>query len=103
MAFRPSEKLPDFASLKVILTNAQEQIKNFSLYQTIFNFLDASGRSQRILNSRVEDLEAGDVNLVTDVRDAGYWSPLVLSLDPGDSELVLSDTGAPIMVWVPTP
>jgi len=36
------------------------------------------------------------------IRDAGYWSPLILSNNPGDSELVLVDD-APVMIWIPTP
>lgn len=35
--------------------------------------------------------------------EAGYWSPLVLSLGVGDSEMVISDTGAPFIIWIPTP
>ena len=34
--------------------------------------------------------------------DAGYWSPLILSNNPGDSELVLADD-APVIIWIPTP
>ncbi len=38
------------------------------------------------------------------VRDAGYWTPLILDgEDNGDSELIITDANAPIAVWNPTP
>lgn len=105
MPFQPKKILPDFAALKAIFNQAREQIQNYPTYQTIINFLDATGRMQRILNLRIEELEAAaeDITFDTNVRDAGYWSPLVLSNNSGDSELVLTDGNAPIMVWIPTP
>lgn len=38
----------------------------------------------------------------TGVRDAGYWTPLILSTGVGDAEFVITDDKAPIAVWTPT-
>ncbi len=65
--------------------------------QAVLAFTAAAAGSGRVLRE-----DGSFVSITALVPEAGYWSPLVLSLAPGDSEMVLSDTGAPYMIWVPT-
>lgn len=103
MPFQQKDTLPDFEDLKSVFSGSGQQTKDPALFQTIVNFIGKVSKLKSIFNTRIEDLEEVDVDFAVNTRDIGYWSPLILSLDPGDSEIVLSDTGAPIIIWIPTP
>lgn len=104
MPFQQKETLPDFLDLKSVFTGAGQQTIDPALYQTIINFISRVNKLKNILNTRIEDLEEVDVDFTVNTRDVGYWSPLILDgEDNGDSELVLTDNNAPIMIWIPTP
>jgi hypothetical protein len=145
MAFAPGPNLPDFAKLKSAFVGARDQIKNYLLYQTITQLLDANQKMKNIFKGDIEgntaaiaDISDSTFLTSTDESDAltnsrnllagigiafddtvdnertisatssgvselGYWTPLIESFNPGDSELVLTDANAPIAVWTPTP
>ena len=69
MSFRPPKTLPDFASLKATFVGAKDQIKDYLLFQTIVNLVDASGKSQSVLGGRLSDVEVTVNNNTTVIAD----------------------------------
>lgn len=49
-----------------------------------------------IVNERTIDVS------LANIRDVGYWTPLVNVVGLGDVEMVVTDGGQPIAVWTPT-
>jgi len=76
MPFQPRENLPDFARLKASFVGARDQIKDYLLFQTIINFLDATTKLKTIFAKQIDDLEADVAELSTGVRDVGNFIPI---------------------------
>ena len=65
MAFQAGPKLPDFAKLKAVFVGARDQVKDYLLFQTIVNLLDANQRQQKIFSQDIEEAAAsGTTNTV---------------------------------------
>ena len=144
MPFKPNitpgagTPLPDFSKLLAAYVAHEDQQKNYLLFQTIKNFLEASQRLKDIFKNELDELEESqqtlsEADFLTHTDEAlllpnsrnllagtgitfddtvdnertinagqqGYWSPLVLSNEPGDSEIILQDDGSPIIVFFP--
>ncbi len=57
MPFQPESNLPDFDSLKPTFVAAEEQIGNYTLFQTIIRILNSSQKMKTIFKKDIDDLE----------------------------------------------
>lgn len=108
---------PKLDRLKSNLMTTGLQNKDNGLFQVIKDLIEYLRTLQVTVGSISGSGSGGGSTPVTpaQIRDAGYWSPLVLSNNSASKlntlvtdggfigELVVTDTGAPIMIWIPTP
>lgn len=57
MPFKPGPVSPDFHSLIVSLDNSKMQVKNYSLYQTIFFLIQNTAKARDLLEAAVKDID----------------------------------------------
>lgn len=88
MAFQASKTFPDFAKLKATFVGARDQIKDYLLFQTIINLLDANAKSQRQLIADIEEVAASTAAVTVQLYvPLGAGDGLVM--ETGDRELML--------------
>ena len=91
------------------------EIDSISVGNTTATYLTETDESADLPNSRrvlagsgilFDDTVDNERTVSVDpafISEVGYWSPLITSLEDGDSELVLTDDRNTIAVWTPTP
>jgi len=108
MAFTPPPKLlpgsADLIQLKAALLITGLQTKDNALFQVIDKLISFSNKNIGTVTAAVIQNTTTINNLAINVREEGYWTPLIMDgEDNGDSELVLNDGNEPIAIWTPTP
>jgi len=107
MGFKPKSKsLPgsyDLNQLKGVLLKSGLQQKDNKLFQVIDQLITNLTGNEAVVTSTIDAIEEIIVT-IGDPSEIGYWSPLILDgEDNGDSEMVITDSNAPIAIWNPTP
>lgn len=96
MPFQPKSNLPDFAALKATFVGAKDQIKDYLLFQTIINLVDANTKNQRIFSKQISDLEIVTAPGSMQVSGAGE-KEIDFGVFPGVSDTTVAVTGQGLM------
>lgn len=87
----------DVSRLKTVLLNSKIQQQNPALYQTISSIIDSILSLSSLTFGSAGSGSSGVT--IDEVREVGYWTPLVWANGPGSVELVVTDQNAPIAIW----